>query len=426
MTGKSRANGEGSFFVYRDGYAGTVWVTKPDGTRGRKWVYGKDRDNTYARWIDLQKQARNGPVATKVPTVAAYLAYWLREVVKPNLAPSTAATYEMFVRIYILPTFGPKRLDKVTAQDVRVWLNRIRETCQCCAQGKDAARPTSGRAAARRRCCALGRCCNQRASERTCRDAWTVLRNALGNAVREEVLTRNVAAMIRVAKPRRRKIRPWTIDDARRFLESARADDDPRYAGYVLILVLGLRRGELLGLPWAEVDLSIKQVMIAWQLQRVAGQLLHRQTKTEASEAPLPLPDICVAALREHKERQERWRKAAGAAWQESGLVITTRLGTPVEPRNFHRAFQARCAKAGVPVIPVHVVRRICASLLVALGVHPRVVMQILRHSQIGVTMNVYTEVTSEESREALRRLGERLDQPESDNPAGPEGGGRS
>jgi hypothetical protein len=119
----------------------------------------------------------------------------------------------MFVRLYIVPTLGRKRLDKLTVADVRTWFHKLRETCQCCAQGKDARRSEENR-----RCCAIGRCCEQIASDRTCRDAWTALRAALGNAVREEILPRNVAALLRVSKPRRRRVKPWTVEEAREVL----------------------------------------------------------------------------------------------------------------------------------------------------------------------------------------------------------------
>jgi integrase len=127
----------------------------------------------------------------------------------------------------------------------------------------------------------------------------------------------------------------------------------------------------------------------------------RRSVRPSTSDAPLPLPEICVAALNECKARQDEW--------QGSGLVVSTRYGMAMEPRNFHRDFKRRCAKAGVRPISVQSTRRTCASLLVALDVHPRVAMQILRHSQIAVTMNVYSEVFSAETREALRRLGARL-----------------
>jgi len=106
-----------------------------------------------------------------------------------------------------------------------------------------------------RRCCAKipAACCRRLASERTIRDAWTILRSALSNAVTEELIPRNVASLAHVPKPRRRKVKPWTVEEARRFLESAKRDNDPLYAAYVLILVLGLRKGEVVGLPWGAV-----------------------------------------------------------------------------------------------------------------------------------------------------------------------------
>jgi integrase len=116
-----------------------------------------------------------------------------------------------------------------------------------------------------------------------------------------------------------------------------------------------------------------------------------------------------VTALKERRERQHEWRDAAGPAWPGTDFVISTRHGLPVEPRNVHRDVTARCAKAGVRPISVHSTWRTCASLLVALDVHPRVAMQELRHSQIAITMNVDSEVSSAETRTALRRLGEQL-----------------
>jgi hypothetical protein len=106
MSGRVRANGEGSIFPYRNGFAAYVWVNKPDGKRARKYVYGKTREIVHEKWIALHQQARQGPVATRVPTLGDYLTYWLTDVVEPNLAPLTAATYETFVRLHISPDLG--------------------------------------------------------------------------------------------------------------------------------------------------------------------------------------------------------------------------------------------------------------------------------------------------------------------------------
>ncbi|MDN5760137.1 MAG: site-specific integrase, partial [Tomitella sp.] len=352
------------------------------------------------KWVRLQSQSRRGPVATTVPRLEEFAADWLTDVVKPNLAPSTVANYELFMRLYITPDLGRKRVDRLSVRDVRLWLNELRERCQCCAQGKDKAR-------AKPRCCAAGKCCRQTASEWTVHQAWTVLRSMLSEAMRDELVTRNVAALVKVPMPRPKKPRYWTVDEARRFLESAKANDDPLFAGYVLMLVLGLRRGELLGLGWEDLDLDRGEAHIAWQLQRLGGELVRRRTKTHSSDAPLPLPDICVEALKHRHRVEDELRLAAGEAWSSSGLVLTTRFGDAIDPRNFQRAFRSSVRRAGVPVIPVHSTRRTCASLLVALDVHPRVAMAILRHSKIAVTMDIYSQVSAASTREALKRLGE-------------------
>ncbi|MEV1246432.1 site-specific integrase [Nonomuraea sp. NPDC049750] len=170
----------------------------------------------------------------------------------------------------------------------------------------------------------------------------------------------------------------WTVDEARRFLEHLRAIDDPLYAAYVFILVLGLRRGEVLGLAWDCVELGGEQLWISRQLTRVGGWLLHRETtKTEDSTASLPLFGLCVSALRHRQRVQEEARKAAGDKWKPSDLTFTTRTGTPIEPRNFNRAFENHCRHAGVPRIRVHDTRHTWASLLAALDIHPRVAMRI-------------------------------------------------
>ena len=176
-----------------------------------------------------------------------------------------------------------------------------------------------------------------------------------------------------------------------------------------MVLVLGLRKGELLGLAWDLVDLDNAELYIGEQVQRVSRQLVRRQTKTEASEAPLPLPDLCLAALKLRRQQQDADREQAGKAWIDTGLVFTTRHGTPIEPRNFSRSFDRRIGKAGVSKITMHGARKTCGSLLATLDVHPRVAMQILRHSKSAITMEIYTEVPSAATRAALKKLARRL-----------------
>ena len=401
MSGK-RPNGEGSIYPYKNGFAAYAWVTTPEGNRKRKYVYGKTREEVHDKWIKLHAEAKQGPVVTSSPTMAQYLTRWLKEVVGPDLKPKTAETYAMHVRLYIVPGLGSKRLDKLTVRDVRSWVNTLLEQCQCCAQGLDAQRDTP-------RCCAAGDCCERIPSRRTVQDARAVLRSALTNAMTEELITKNVAALVKVRSARKTKRHPWSVEEARKFLEAASAAHDPLYAAYVLILVLGFRRGEVLGLTWENVNLDAGEITVQMQLQRINRRLVHDETKTEASTAMLPLPEICIAALQRRQKERELAKQAAGELWSDSDFVFTTRYGTPVEPRNFNRRFVDRSTRAGIRQIRLHDTRHTCGSLLAALDVHPRVAMQILRHSKIAVTMEVYTHVPSEATRRALRKLGKHL-----------------
>ncbi|MFJ2030556.1 tyrosine recombinase XerC [Streptosporangium sp. NPDC087985] len=405
-----RSNGEGSVFPYKDGWAGYVWVVTPEGKKTRKWAYGKTREETHEKWLKLHELTSKGPVPTKHPTLATYLTQWLAEVVEPNREPTTYVAYEPLIRLYIIPGLGKKRLDKLTVRDVQTWLNTLPTLCTCCDQKKDHRRPE-----AKRRCCSKGECCKGYPSRSTIAGIRRTLRAALNQAIKEEVISKNVAALTTLpsaSKTKKKRQYPvWSVDEARRFLEHLRTADDPLYAAYVLILSLGLRRGEVLGLTWDCVDLNSEELHISHQLTRVSGQLLHRdRTKTDDSTASLPLLGLCITALRHRQGTQREAREAAGEKWQDSDLVFTTRNGTPIEPRNLNRAFDAHCRKAGVPRIRVHDTRHTCASLLAALDVHPRVAMRILRHSQISMTMNVYTQIPSPETRKALDRLNQSLD----------------
>jgi integrase len=251
---RGRANGEGSIYPYKDGWAAYVWVTTPAGKPARKYVYGKTRDICHDKWVKLQAKATQVPIPTTTPTLAQYLAGWLADIIQPNLEPTTYAYYETMVRRYIVPSLGPKRLDKLQTREVQAWLNKLARTCQCCAQSKDAARPE-----ARRRCCAIGKCCKGYPGRRTIQAARNTLRAALNHArVSDELVSRNVAAYVKVpgAPRRRRKGSVWSVEEASQFLASARDDGDPFYAAYILILVNALRKGEVLGLTWPSASAS--------------------------------------------------------------------------------------------------------------------------------------------------------------------------
>jgi integrase len=231
------------------------------------------------------------------------------------------------------------------------------------------------------------------------------VRAILTCAIESDHITRNVAKQTKLPTVRKPKRRAWTSAEARQFLEYTRLEDERFYAAHVLVLVLGLRKGEVLGLAWDQIDFERGELIPTLQVQRVGKQLLRREVKSETSEQPLPLPDICLNALARHRRVQE-----AIGTYDDQGLLFTTATGRPVEPRNFNRFWDRQVAGCGVRRITVHDARRTCATILRDLKVHPSVAQRILRHAQVSITLDVYTEVTDDATREALRQLGEALE----------------
>jgi integrase len=251
-------------------------------------------------------------------------------------------------------------------------------------------------------------------SARTVQQVHAVLRAMLSQAVREELLARNVARLVQAPAPDREEIHPWAEAEARAFLAAARTHR--LHALFVVALALGLRRGELLGLRWSDVDLSAGQLRVWQTLQRVRGDgVVFGPPKSRRSRRVLTMPAVVVQALKRHRSVQEHERGLADGNWHETGLVFTTATGRHVEPRNLNTAFARLIVRAGVRPIRFHDLRHTCATLLLAAGVSPRVVMDILGHSQIAVTMNIYGHVMPAMQQEAAGHIDAALSEPEAE-----------
>ncbi|MFE5713267.1 tyrosine-type recombinase/integrase [Streptomyces sp. NPDC056501] len=367
---KRNPNGAGTITKRKDGrYQAAVYVLQPDGTRARKFAYGKTWEECDAKRRALLDKASNGiPVPTRSAKLSEWLPYWLDNVVQPRLKLSTYDKYEAHVRLYLIPMIGSKRLESLGVADVRRFLVQL----------------------------------EKKTTAATAKESHRVLRTALTAACREELITRNVATLVEPPRAKARELSPWSLDETLDFLAAARRD--PLYAAFVLAITMGLRRGELVGLRWADVDLDHRVLYVRQQTQRRRGVLYDDDPKGRRRRA-VPLPAMCIAPLRWHLMRQNDQRVKAGEEWKGSDYVFTTRTGSPVEPRNVYRSFTRVAASAGLRVIRLHDARHGCATILTAAGVPPRVVMEILGHSQISITMDVYTHVVQDTQREAISHM---------------------
>jgi integrase len=403
-TKRRRANGEGSIWLRKDGrYGYAAYVPTTAGTYKRVQGYARSHEDARRKLTELIRSADQGvPVAAVNWTVAEYLTYWLRQVVREDRRPKTYQGYEGVVRLHLIPGLGRKRLARLAAQDVRTFITQVRQECQCCKLGWDAQREAP-------RCCARpgGECCKSRLSVRMVQSIHAVLRNALESAVREEVIPRNVARLVRIPAPRYKINRGLTAQQAKATLRAA--SGHRLYALYALALFLGLRRGELLGLRWQDVDLDEAKLEVTQTLQRVGGSLCLVPPKTEGSARTVPLPPVCVEALREHRKRQFAERADRWPDWEDHGLVFPSRRGTPMEPDNLRRSWGEIRQRAGLGVMRFHDLRHTCVTLLLDLGTPPHIVREIVGHSAIEVTMTIYAHASLDEKRKALGKLGEAL-----------------
>ncbi|MFJ7968042.1 tyrosine-type recombinase/integrase [Streptomyces sp. NPDC096324] len=380
---KRRPNGGGTITKRKDGrYHGAAYVTNTDGHRVRKFVYGATYDEASEKLAKLQEQERNGvPVPAKSWNLGEWLGYWLEHIVKPEREHNTYAKYESKVRLYLVPHLGKKPLAKLTPAQIRVFMAAL-------------VREEVGAA--------------------TRFEVLRALRNALNRAVQEELLTRNVALLVDMPKVSKDKGRAWSAREAITFLRTARSHR--LYAACVLVLVLGLRRSEVLGLRWQDVDFESRQIEPVKQVQREKGRgLVLKELKTDSSQAVLPLPEFCARALEERRELQALERRIAGERWkQEPGqdLIFSSVHGGMIDPMGFSRSFGRLVSRAGVRRITVRLARHTCGTLLAFLKVHPKVAQAVLRHSQISMTMDVYTHVVGSDEREAVALLAELLEDP--------------
>ncbi|MGC5033923.1 tyrosine-type recombinase/integrase [Micromonospora sp. DT229] len=415
MAGR-KANGEGTIYQRADGrWCGAGYVLAADGTRKRIYVYGATRRQAADKLAEKLADSNRGLVVAADPnlTVGEYLTAWLTGVARHRLRATTYVTYDSLVRRFLIPGLGARKLGTLTVRDVRAFLDRLPSVCQCCAQGWDAKRNPDHPVKARRpRCCAIGNCCRKHIRPATVRYIRAVLSAALADGVREDLLGRNVASSVRLPTPRS-DFQPFTAGEARRYLLAAAYHRHGPL--FELALRTGLRRGELLGLRWDDIDLDAGHLYVRRTLARTRGGPTFQPVKTHRSARRIVLPRDCVTALKRYRTRQDIDRRDAGDDWTETGLVFTTSTGGPMDPAAVHRHHQAICELADVRYIRFHDLRHTCATLLLEQGVDLVTIKDLLGHAQIHTTADIYSHVRLRLQRHAVESMDQALqpDQPD-------------
>ncbi len=313
-------------------------------------------------------------------TVGAYLDQWLAGA-RPSLKPSTAKSYGELVQWYVRPRIGHAKLADLNALLIRnLYADLLIE---------GAVRREGG------------------VSASTVAVVHRVLRKALNDAVLWGLLGRS--PLLGVKPPRREQpeMRAWTPAQVRIFL--AAVERDRLYALWVLILSTGMRRGEIAGVRWCDVDLDAGILAVRRTRVSVAYSVCETDPKTRCSRRTISLDARVAGVLRSHRRRQLEERLAWGEAWTDTGYVFTSEDGWPVHPERISVLFARLADAAGVPKIRLHDLRHTSASLALAGGIHPKVVSERLGHSSISVTLDLYSHVIPGLQAEAAEKLGEMI-----------------
>ncbi|HXA30117.1 MAG TPA: tyrosine-type recombinase/integrase [Candidatus Angelobacter sp.] len=370
-TGK-RANGEGTIARRSDG-RWVAAVTLSDGTR--RFAYGKTRDEVARKLRDmLHANDANVPIPGRRETVDSLMRSWL-DVVKTRVRQRTWERYEQLTRVHVTPALGRVKLGDLTAQRLeRFYADRL----------------------------ATG------LSARTVRHLHVLLHAALRQAMRWDLVARNVADLAKAPRPEQKEMAVLTPDQVERFVAAARGDR--LEALYIVAVTTGMRAGELLALRWADVDLDNAVAVVRRSVQRSkAGATGDRKTglvmvepKTKKSRRPVALSQGAVRSLRAHRAAQAAERLVAGDEWDDQDLVFPNRVGRPMEGGDLLNVwYRPLLKRAGLPRLRFHDLRHTAATLLLAAKVSPKVAQELLGHSTVAFTLDQYSHVIEGMQREA-------------------------
>jgi integrase len=364
---KHRKNGEGTLFKRKDGRWQASFV--PENGK-RLYFYGKTQKEALEKLRKAQQEDQKGLLATGPKLrLGEYLVHWVEATYKPPMARHTTyVQYRSMIHKHLVPGLGQVFLQKLTVQQLQAfYAQKIEEGLKT----------------------------------RTIAIIHAVLHKALENAVKWNLLSRNIATLATVPQKTSHEVKTLSASEARKLIEAAQ--DSRIEALLVLAITTGMRRGELLGLRWDDIDLELGILRICRTVNWIAGfGFIENDPKTKASRRRITLPSVAIEGLRKHRIRQDQAKQQAGTKWIEKGLVFPNTLGNFLGPNHLLTMFQRVLDQAGLPHMRFHDLRHSAATILLTMGVHPKVVQELLGHSSITMTMDTYSHLLPSMQKEAM------------------------
>jgi integrase len=365
-----RKHDEGSIFQRKDGRY-VAQVRLENGQKKQRYFKTEKEANTALRKMLNEKEQGTLPTGPN-QTLKAYLEQWLEQRYKLSaIRAGSYNTYRGSIYNHIIPVLGYIQLQKLTPQQVQAFYTKK---------------------------------LSEGLSVRTVSHFHALLHNALTQAVTWNLIARNVCDLVTCPTPKRHEMKPLTTEQAQRLLEVARKHQ--LKALLTVAVATGMRRGELLALHWQDVDFNEGCLHVKHSVSRIGKfGLVESDPKTHSSERKITLPGFVIDALKKHQEHLAELRVKAGGEWKEMDIVFCNMHGGYIEPSNLHKAFKKLLERAELPNIRFHDLRHSAASFLAKLNIHPKVVQEILGHSTISMTMDIYSHMFPSTHQEAMGKL---------------------
>ncbi len=387
-----RGNNEGMIRDRADGRKEarvTIGYDPETGKPKFQYFYGKTREEVAEKMTKALHELNIGAhIDPNKITLGEWLDTWLKDYMKPNLRPTAYLSYEMNLRLHVKPYVGHIPLRALQAGELQRLFNNLQKDGRNREWDKGA---TPG------------------LSLETVHKIRTIVKAALTQAVDNDLIIKNPAKATKLPPIQKKEVVPFTSKEAEKFLDTARASR--LFAGYYLDMFTGMRRGEMLGLMWDDFNWTVPNFEIKRELVAIKDEttckyyLDFQPPKTPKSKRTIPLTDEMVKVLKSHRARQAEERLFFGQSYHDEDLVFCTEDGRRIWPRNFNRQYASLLKKAGVDYKKPHTMRHTCATLLLESGEDLKNVQEILGHSKLATTADIYTHVNDKTKKKALDKL---------------------
>jgi integrase len=379
MAGRG-ANGRSTIVKQDDGrWHGFVSMgAKGDGSRDRRHVSAATRAAVVEKVKSLEAKRDAGMVRAsgKAALVDEWLDYWVENIASVRVRARTLATYRTMIRLHLNPYIGKRRLDQLQPEHLEQTYKQLLD---------------------------------KGLSPASVLRVHRMLHRALKIAMQRDRVARNVATLVEPPRQERPKTpEPLDVEECKRVL--AAAEGLRNSARWTVALALGLRQSEALALQWKDIDFDRCTLSVRRGLHRVPGEgLVFTEPKTDRSRRTIAVPAPLIEALRKQRVAQNEERLVAGTEWDDWDLVFAQPNGRPLDKHSDYEAWIKLLNRAKVRHIRLHDGRHTAATLLLTAGVHPRVVMELLGHSQMRTTTDIYSHVMPALAQEAADRMAKTL-----------------